>query len=477
MNNFEVTIGIEVHTVLNTKTKMFSPSLNDHNQKPNTLINEIDLAQPGVMPSPNKAAVKKAIWLAQEMHMTTNYQYIQFDRKNYFYIDLPKGFQITQQYHPIGENGYVQIEVNGIKKNILIERIHMEEDTAKQLSKDNKIYLDYNRSGLPLIEIVTKPVMSSSLEAAAYLKELVKILRFADISDAKLEEGSLRADINISIRPYGQKEYGTKVEIKNINSINNVVKAIDFEIKRQTELLLNNQSVQQETRRFDDSTNTTIFMRAKTDAVDYRYITEPNIMAISLSDNDFNQIIAEKNPSLNQVYEMLQADGLDSKNIDQLINDYDFYKVYNQLKTLTNDPLASFKWLNTELLGLLKKDVKDFSDINIELIQKLARMLILLAQQEINGKQAKTILEHIYSSNKEPEIIIKELGFEQIKDKGVIREILMKYIDQNPKMVEQYYERPERGEKFFMGMVMKETNAQANPNITVEVLKEILDKK
>ena len=476
MNNFEVTIGIEVHTVLNTKTKMFSPAKADHNAKANTLINEIDLAQPGVLPRPNKAAVKKAIWLAQEMHMTTNYQYIQFDRKNYFYIDLPKGFQITQQYHPIGENGYVEIDVNGVKKQILIERIHMEEDTAKQQSKDNKIYLDYNRSGLPLIEIVTRPVMSSSLEAAAYLKELVKILRFADISDAKLEEGSLRADINISVRPYGQKTYGTKVEIKNINSINNVVKAIDYEIKRQTELLLNNQKVQQETRRFDDSNNTTVFMRAKTDAVDYRYITEPNIMAVSLSKDDFEQIISEKNPSLGQVYDMLRTDGLDQKNIDQLINDYDFYKVYIELKKLTNDPLASFKWLNTELLGLLKKDSKDFSDIDSSLIEKMAKMLNLLAAQEINGKQAKTILEHIYLHNKQPEIIIKELGFEQIKDKNVIREILMKYIESNPKMVEQYYERPERGEKYFMGMVMKDTNAQANPNITIEVLKEILDK-
>lgn len=476
MNNFEVTIGIEVHTVLNTKTKMFSSSANNHKAAPNTLVNEIDLAMPGVLPQPNKNAVKKAIWLAHEMHMDTNYKYIQFDRKNYFYIDLPKGFQITQQYHPIGENGYVEINVNNQIKKILVERIHMEEDTAKQFSKDNKIYLDYNRAGLPLIEIVTRPVISSAEEAGLYLKELVRILRFGNISDAKMEEGSLRADVNISVRPYGQKEYGTKVEIKNINSINNVVKAIEFEIKRQTKLLLNNELVQQETRRFDDTNNSTVFMRAKTDAVDYRYITEPNIMAIQLTDAQFCEILSEKNPSLHEVNAQLVADGLDVKGIEQLMGDYDFYKAYQTLRKQVNDPILVFKWLNVELAGLLKKDGQYFDNVDLETLNKIGVMLNLLLAQEINGKQAKTILEHIYKTNKDPHIIIKELGFEQIKDKNVIREILLKYIQENPKMVEQYYERPERGEKFFMGMVMKDTNAQANPNVTIEVLKEILDK-
>ncbi|GAA5414847.1 Asp-tRNA(Asn)/Glu-tRNA(Gln) amidotransferase subunit GatB [Ureaplasma ceti] len=474
MNNFETTIGIEVHTVLNTKTKMFSPSLNNHNLVPNTLINEIDLAQPGVMPQPNVNAVIKGILLANELHMDVNYDYIQFDRKNYFYIDLPKGFQITQQYHPIGTNGYVDINVNGQAKKVLMERIHMEEDTAKQTAKDGKIYLDYNRAGLPLIEIVTRPVMHSANEAGEYLRELIRILRFANISDAKLEDGSLRADVNISIRPYGQKEFGTKVEIKNINSVNNVIKAIEFEEKRQRELLLTGQSVQQETRRFDDATNTTVFMREKTNAVDYRYIIEPNIMAFRVTDEEYREILSKKNPSLHEVNAMLIQDQLDDKAISQLVNDYDFYKVYNHLKQQVHDPLLCFKWLSVELAGLLKKDNQWFDKLQESTLNHVARMLQLVLQQEINGKQAKTILEHIYKTNKDPETLIKELGFEQIKDKGVIREILLKHIEKNPNMVQQYYERPERGEKFFIGMVMKDTNAQANPVVTTEVLKEIL---
>ena len=273
MKNFEVIIGIEVHTVLNTKTKMFSSSLNCHYSKQNTNISPIDLALPGTLPQPNFEGIKKGIWLAIELNMDINYKNIQFDRKNYFYLDLPKGFQITQQYFPIGKNGYIEIiSESGEKKRIDIERIHLEEDTAKQTIKDDKLFLDYNRSGMPLIEIVTKPNIASGYEAQQYLKELVKILKFANISDAKLEDGSLRADVNISIRPFGQKEFGNKVEIKNINSINNVKKAIDFEINRQTQLLLKNEKVIQETRRFDDSQNITVHMREKTNAVNYRYI-------------------------------------------------------------------------------------------------------------------------------------------------------------------------------------------------------------
>lgn len=478
MKNFEVIIGIEVHTVLNTKTKMFSSSKSCHYSNPNTNINPIDLALPGVMPQPNINAIKKAIWLANELHMDINYKNIQFDRKNYFYIDLPKGYQITQQYFPIGQNGYIEIENESKNiKQIEIERIHLEEDTAKQFSDNKKIFLDYNRAGMPLIEIVTKPVISSGYEAQQYLRELVKILKFANVSDAKLEDGSLRADVNISLRPYGQKEFGNKVEIKNINSINNVKKAIDYEISRQTQLLLTGNVISQETRRFDDSLNLTVHMREKTNAINYRYIHEPNIMRISLSDDQFTKIMSEKNLSLNEIIVNLKENKLEDSIIQQLINDYDFYTKFKSLTNEINDYNLCFKWLGIELIGLLKKDNKSYIDITDDLIRNLSLMLKLLIEQEINGKQAKVILECIYKENKNPHDIIKELGFEQIKDPKIIRDILIKHIDANPEMLQSCYDRPERGEKFFIGMLMKDTNGQANPVISYQILKDIINEK
>lgn len=478
MKNFEVIIGIEVHTVLNTKTKMFSSSKSCHYSNPNTNINPIDLALPGVMPQPNINAIKKAIWLANELHMDINYKNIQFDRKNYFYIDLPKGYQITQQYFPIGQNGYIEIENESKNiKQIEIERIHLEEDTAKQFAENKKIFLDYNRAGMPLIEIVTKPVISSGYEAQQYLRELVKILKFANVSDAKLEDGSLRADVNISLRPYGQKEFGNKVEIKNINSINNVKKAIDYEISRQTQLLLTGNVIPQETRRFDDSLNLTVHMREKTNAINYRYIHEPNIMRISLSDDQFTKIMSEKNLSLNEIIVNLKENKLEDSIIQQLINDYDFYTKFKSLTNEINDYNLCFKWLGIELIGLLKKDNKSYIDITDDLIRNLSLMLKLLIEQEINGKQAKVILECIYKENKNPHDIIKELGFEQIKDPKIIRDILIKHIEANPEMLQSCYDRPERGEKFFIGMLMKDTNGQANPVISYQILKDIINEK
>ncbi len=478
MKNFEVIIGIEVHTVLNTKTKMFSSSRNCHYSSPNKNINPIDLALPGILPQPNINGITKGIWLAKELNMEINYKNIQFDRKNYFYVDLPKGYQITQQYFPIGKNGYINIynEDNKLKR-IDIERIHIEEDTAKQHQEDNKLYLDYNRAGLPLIEIVTKPVINSSFEAQQYLKELVKILKFANVSDAKLEDGSLRADINISIRPYGQKEYGNKAEIKNINSINNVKKAIDFEIKRQIQQLLNGNIIVQETRRFDDSQNITVHMREKTNAVNYRYIHEPNIIKISLSDNEFKKILAEKNPSLSEIIDDLKNNNLDDNCIQQLINDYDFYNQFKKISNNVKDYNLVFKWLGIELIGLLKKDNKSYNDISEQLSNNISLLLNMLINQEINGKQAKTVLEHIYKDNKSPYNIIKELGFEQIKDPNIIKEILLKHIDANPDMLKTCYDRPERGIKFFIGMLMKDTNGQANPTISQQVLNDLLNQK
>lgn len=476
INNFEVIIGIEVHVVLNTKTKMFSSSQNSHHGFPNTFVNEIDLGLPGVLPQPNKEAIKKGIWLARAVNATINYQNIEFDRKNYFYLDLPKGYQITQQYNPIGLDGYIEINTNNGIKKIAIQRLHLEEDTAKQLNKGNEIYLDYNRSGCPLVEIVTYPVISNGYEASEYLKKLIQILKFNNVSDAKLEDGSLRADVNISIRPYGQKEFNNKVEIKNINSINNVIKAIDFEIDRQSKILLSGNIVEQETRRFDDSTMSTVHMRSKSNAVNYRYFHEANIIKIKITDEEFQQILEEKNKDISEIVEELRSYELNDSNIDQLLNNYEMYKVFDKIYNLTKSANQSFNWLAVEITPLLKKDNQDFNYLSENKINQIAKMINLINEQEINGKQAKEIIVEIYSTNKSVEEIIKEKGFQQIKDVDFLTKLIQKHIDENPKMINQYSENAMKVEKFLVGMVMKDTKAQANPQITMDIIIKLLSK-
>lgn len=475
IQNFEVIIGIEVHAALNTKTKMFSSSLNSHNSIPNTNVNEIDLGLPGTMPLPNKEAVVKAIWLANELKMQTNHHNICFDRKNYYYLDLPKGFQITQQYNPIATNGYIEIlDINNNPKKIEIERFHLEEDTAKQFSENNKTYLDYNRCGAPLIEIVTKPCINSSYEASEYLKQLILILKYLNISDAKLEEGSLRADVNISLRLIGDTNFGTKVEIKNINSVSNVAKAIEFEIQRQAKMILSNIPVSQETRRFDDKNNQTIHLRSKENAVNYRYIYEPNILSITLSNNDLETIIAKKPKGLNEIKNELKADNLDNEMINNLLNNFSLFKLFEKVKTHISDCVLVYKWLSVELLGILNKQNLKLENLGEDKIEKIIETLNLLINEEVNGKQTKIIFDQIINSNKSVIEIIKENGMEQVKDETLIENIIREAISQNQEMINSYESRPERTEKYIIGYVMKQTKAQANPNITDKVMKKVL---
>mgnify|MGYP003480128899 FL=1 len=288
--NFEAVIGLEIHVEMKTKSKMFSSAPIDFKAEPNTLVAPLDMAFPGTMPIVNKEAVRNAIRVAHALHMQIDHE-LWFDRKNYFYSDLPKGYQITQQDRPIGKEGYLEIEVNGTKKKCEIERIHMEEDTCMQHHFSSYSLLDYNRAGIPLIEIVSKPVLRSGLEARKYVEKIREIVTFANVSDGKMEEGSLRCDVNISIRPYGVETFGTKVEIKNLNSLAHIEKAIDFETKRQSELLLLGKKVQQETRRFDEAKKETVLMRVKTEAADYKYFVEPNIPPIKISDEFINNAI------------------------------------------------------------------------------------------------------------------------------------------------------------------------------------------
>lgn len=477
MKNFEIVIGVEVHAVLNTNTKMFSYAKNTHYAKPNNAVAWMDLALPGILPQPNKKAIEKGIILADALKMKINYQNIQFDRKNYFYVDLPKGFQITQQYYPIGTDGKIILPN---KKEIIIERIHLEEDTAKKINVDNKLWLDYNRSGIPLVEIVTKPCLHSAEDTYLYLSKLKQILIFKGISDAKMEDGSMRVDVNISIRPYGINTYGNKVEIKNINSLNNVKKAIDFEIKRQIECILTNQEIKQETRRFNDNNNETEFIRDKTNAIDYRYITEPNIINFQLTKKDVEIIIKNAPASIDDIKNKLHDQfNFNEQQINNLMDNYFLYKLFNYLfDNIKQDPIQIYHWINNELIGIVDKNNLKLEILNTFQLEQLAFLLKkVLITKEINTKQAKNLLIAFFDNNKPFEELIKECGYVQITDEKTLENILHKIMNDNQSMLDQYEERPERVEKFFIGMVMKETNAQANPVITMKILKKLLKMK
>ena len=325
--NFEPVIGLEIHVELKTKSKMFSNAPVTYGKEPNTQTVPLDLAFPGTMPTVNKEAVIYAIRVSNALHMSIDHE-LHFDRKNYFYSDLPKGYQITQNLRPIGSNGYLEIEVGGIVKRIGIERLHIEEDTCKQLHFNDFTLLNYNRAGTPLVEIVSRPELRSGEEAMKYVEKIRSIVVYSDVSDGKMEEGSLRCDVNISLRPFGSEKFGTKVEIKNINSISYIQKAVDFEIARQTKMLLNNEPIRQETRRYDSAKDETILMRVKTDAVDYKYFPEDNITPIKLSDEFVNDAI-NSCPELadSKVNRYINQYGLSAYDASLLIADKDVLRI------------------------------------------------------------------------------------------------------------------------------------------------------
>ncbi|MDC4181600.1 Asp-tRNA(Asn)/Glu-tRNA(Gln) amidotransferase subunit GatB [Mycoplasma bradburyae] len=472
MHNFQPTIGIEVHVAVNSKTKMFSPSANSHTDNPNSNVHPIDLGLPGTMPEPNALVVKKALVLAKALNMKNVDHHVRFDRKNYFYQDLPKGYQITQQHHPIATNGYVEIS----NKKIPIQRFHIEEDTAKQLNQDNKILLDYNRAGSPLIEIVTDPVFESGQEVKEYLTNLRRILIFNDISDAKLEEGSMRVDVNVSIRPYGVKKYGTRVEIKNINSINNVEKAINYEINRQQEMLLSNQGLIQATMRYDDQLNQTVFMREKTDAVDYRYMFEPNIIGIQLDQEFLEQTNQMPVFDIKKLESELLVQGLDKQFVDLLLDNIFLYRKLNEINSKIDDLSLVSKWLLIELIGRVNKLKLKLELINPKWFDGLSDLLVMIKNEDLNQKQAKVVLDEIIKSDETVAQIVERLNMKQIKEPGEIKALLEPILLENINVLNDYDTRKERVEKLLIGLLMKKTNGQANPNVSIKVLDELIQK-
>ena len=473
--NFEAIIGLEIHVEMKTKSKMFSSAPINFSDAPNTDVALLDMAFPGTMPVVNKEAVRNAIRMCNALHMNIDHE-LWFDRKNYFYSDLPKGYQITQQARPIGSEGYLEIEIDGKTRKIGIERLHMEEDTCKQLHYSNYTLLDYNRAGIPLIEIVSKPEMHTGEEAKKYVDKIRELVTFSGVSDGKMEEGSLRCDVNVSIRPYGETKFGTKVEIKNLNSIANIEKAIDFEIKRQSEILLLGQDVRQETRRFDESKKETILMRVKTDAVDYKYFTEPNIVPIKIDDafikNAIDTCPELYDHKLNRFIKDYKLDIVDAK---ILLNNIEIADFFEKVCTFSKNTVAICKFIISDVLGYLNKNNITINDFKVE-PKFIAEIVDLLKTGEINSSQGKDIFNKVIKENKSPLIIKKESNVSLISDEGTIRNMVNEILSSNTTLKADFKAGKDRVKGFVMGNLMKQTHGKINPNIANKIILEELMK-
>lgn len=474
--NFEAVIGLEIHVEMKTRSKMFSAAPVEFGLEPNTLVSPNDIAFPGTMPTVNKQAVINAIRVANALHMKIDDTLV-FDRKNYFYSDLPKGYQITQDKRPIGSEGYLDIKTDTTRR-IAIQRLHIEEDTCKQLHFNEYTLLDYNRSGVPLIEIVSKPDIRSGEEAAKYVETIRSIVIYADVSDGKMEEGSLRCDVNISLRPIGVTKLGTKVEIKNLNSIANIQKAIEFEARRQEALLLSGVPIIQETRRFDEASKETITMRVKSDAVDYKYFTEPNIAPIKLSESFVAQAISSC-PELATAKEerYLNKHGLGEREANIILQNKDLASYYDEAALSTKNYRALANWVTGEVIAYLNK-----RDIPIENFfvspAQLALLVNMIESKEISNKQGRDIFQEMLTNSSSVKEAKEKLNIStQINDDAVILKYVNEALDAFPESIKDYKDGKDRALGFLVGQVMKKSQGKVNPGLTSKYLLEELKKR
>ncbi len=469
---YNVTIGIEIHCQLKTNTKMFSGAPTSFGRKANTCVNEIDLGHPGAMPEVNKEAVRRAIQACTAFHMTID-PLVKFDRKNYYYSDLAKGFQITQQFHPIGKDGYVMIDTPEGKKKIRIERIHMEEDTAKQFHLSKFSLLDFNRAGTPLIEIVSRPDMTNGQEAEAYVEALRQTLYYIGVSDCRMEEGSMRCDVNVSIAPEGADHLGTKNEIKNINSISNIGKAVDYEVERQKKLLEAGEEVHQETRRFDDKTGETILMRRKEGNVDYKFFPEPNIFPIRL-DDAWIKSIQDNMPELPEARKERYAKeyGLSDHDISILIGNKEMSEFFETVMQYGKDAKNVCNWLLSDISAWLNKHEMAITECHLN-PEHLAKLVGMIDEGKVSNAQAKKLVDDLMEG-KDPEISAKEKGLVQISDAGAIQSMVEEVLDANPQAIEDFKNGKDRAVGFLTGQVMKKSKGQANPGMVNQMIREAL---
>lgn len=461
------TIGIEVHVELKSLSKVFSNSKNNFNDPVNTNVNVIDLAYPGSLPRLNKEVINMAIKACLALNCDVT-RLMHFDRKNYFYADLPKGFQITQQDTPIGTNGYIEIE-NG--KKIRIERLHIEEDTCKSIHSKETL-LNFNRAGVPLLEIVSKPDIHSGLEAVQYVEKLRETLLYLGISDVKIEEGSMRCDVNVSVSD--NDTLGTKCEIKNIGSISNVKTAIDYEISRQTELLKNGEIIKEQTRRYDDKTKTTILMRYKETGNDYRYFPEPDIPYFEITDEWLREIEKQMPILTDELKEKYEKLNINPQNIQTLISNRSLCMFLESVIDSVDAVIAS-NILTSDIAGYLNKNIVSIEDTKLTK-EKFIELINMLKNEQLSSKQAKQIIPYLLETDKNISSLIEELGLVQITDNTKLQEIINNVLNNNQESVNDYKNGHENALKYLMGQIMKESKGQANPKLVNELLIENLKK-
>lgn len=478
---YEAVIGLEVHTELQTTTKIFCGCKTSFGAEPNTNVCPVCLGLPGVLPVLNKRVLEFAVRAGLALNCEIS-RFSKFDRKNYYYPDLPKNFQTSQFDLPICERGHLDIEVNGEKKQIRITRAHMEEDAGKLVHHGTSItdsdysLVDYNRTGTPLLEIVTEPDMRSAKEAVAYLEKMRAILQYIGISDCRMEEGSLRCDANVSVRPVGQKELGTKTEIKNINSFKGVEKAIEYEALRQAEILEDGGKIIQETRTWDEKEGVTKSMRTKEEANDYRYFPEPDLAPFTVSEEyieDIRKTLPELPDERRERY--IANFGLSSTDAQYMTNDKDTSNYFEKVVAAGADPKASVNWIMGEFASQL-------SNAGIEIAkapvtpENLAKLLALIAKGTISGKIAKKVFAEMWKDGADPEEIVKAQGLVQISDTGALKELVVKVIANNPKAVEDFKAGKKKAVGALVGQIMKETKGKANPKVINELLNDELKK-
>ncbi|MDI3256931.1 MAG: Asp-tRNA(Asn)/Glu-tRNA(Gln) amidotransferase subunit GatB [Kyrpidia sp.] len=472
---FETVIGLEVHVELATKTKIFCGCSTEFGAPPNTHVCPVCLGHPGVLPVLNRRALELAMKAALALNCRIARE-SKFDRKNYFYPDLPKAYQISQYDKPIGEHGYVEIETETGTKRIGITRVHLEEDAGKLMHGADGLHslVDFNRVGVPLIEIVSEPDMRSPEEARAYLEKLKAIMQYCEISDVRMEEGSLRCDANISLRPVGATEFGTKTEIKNMNSFRNVQRGLEHEQERQRAILASGGQVVQETRRWDEAAGQTQPMRSKEEAHDYRYFPEPDLVTLVIDDAWVERVRATI-PELPDARRrrFMEVYGLPAYDAGVLTASRGVADFFEETAKHAGDAKAVSNWMMGELLGHMNQSGLEIGDVKIT-PRGLARLIGLIENGTISTKIAKTVFSEMFASGKDPEAVIEEKGLVQISDEGALGALVDKVIEANPKSVADYRGGKEKALGALVGQVMKETKGKANPQVVNKLLRERL---
>ena len=477
LNEWEPVIGLEIHVQLSTKSKLFSGASTNFGADPNTQACNIDLGLPGVLPVLNKEVLKMAVKFGLAINASINSP-TSFARKNYFYPDLPKGYQISQLDNPIVEGGSIDVSIsNGESKTIGITRAHLEEDAGKSLHEDYEgmTGVDLNRAGTPLLEIVSEPDLRSANEAVSYLKKIHSIVRYLEISDGNMAEGSMRCDANVSVRKKGETTLGTRTEIKNVNSFRFVEKAINYEIKRQVDLLLKGEEITQDTILYDSIKDETRPMRSKEFANDYRYFPEPDLLPVILESNfieevkqNLPELLEEKKIRFMNEFELSDYDA------DVLVADKGMASYYENVVQLTKEPKLSANWVMGDLSAFLNKENLDIADTKVS-HENLSKLIQRISDNTISGKIAKEIFEIMWDENNDPDTIIEERGLKQVTDSSEIESLVDKILEDNPNQLSQFRSGKEKLFGFFVGQVMKASGGKANPSQVNEILKSKLN--